>query len=136
MTVPISMSEFPFYIIEKQFLYNRIFFFLKSKRVSSCHKRKLPGLIKFRKRKTQQNNNNNNNTYRTIHTSNVCSVASVRKTKMKTHVLTLNTGSWSHNRFAARTPAQRHSWREPFTRRLLWEEPRARSGILGKKKKK
>lgn len=50
MTVPISTSEF-LYIIEKTF---STIGFLKSKRVSLCHKRKLPSLIKFRENKKEK----------------------------------------------------------------------------------
>lgn len=43
--------------------------FLKSKRASLCNKRKLPSLIKFRKKQKVQN--------RTVHTEKVCNVTSV-----------------------------------------------------------
>lgn len=52
--------------------------FLKSKRVSLCHKRKLPSLIKFRKKTNKQTKKNK---YRTTHTNKVCNVRSVRKWK-------------------------------------------------------
>lgn len=51
--------------------------FLKSKRVSLCHKRKLPSLIKFRKKHNKKEVQN-----RTIHTKKVCNVRSVRKWKL------------------------------------------------------
>lgn len=63
--------------------------FLKSKRVSLCHKRKLPSLIKFRKKQTK----NNNNKYRTEQYTQKSMQCQVCK-KMKTPLLTLNTGTW------------------------------------------
>lgn len=101
MTVPISMSEFPFILQKKHFLYNR---FLKSKRVSLCHKRKLPSLIKFRKETEQKNK------YRTEQYTQIKYACRVCK-KMKTPLLTLNTGTWRSA--ASLLPAERRNQRDP-----------------------
>lgn len=91
------MSEFPFYIIEKQFLYNRISF-PKVKKSQLCHKRKLPGLIKFRKRNENNNNNHHHHhhhTYRTEQYTQVKYAVSRLEEKLeekRKNLLTLNTG--------------------------------------------
>lgn len=59
MTVPISMSIFSFLYYRKN-IFSTISL-LKSKRVSLCHKRKLPSLIKFRKKFKQKEQKNKKN---------------------------------------------------------------------------
>lgn len=81
--------------------------FLKSKRVSLCHKRKLPSLIKFRKKTQQKLSTEQNNTHESSMQCQVCK-------KMKTPLLTSNTGTWCDkvNRFtpASWTPLPTGPW--------------------------
>lgn len=80
--------------------------FLKSKRVSLCHKRKLPSLIKFRKKKKHNISTEPNNTHKGSMQCHVCK-------RTKTPVLTLNTGTWSDTRPQPGPPTLPRLWPAP-----------------------
>lgn len=94
MTVPISMSEFPFYIIEKK---KSLQSFSKDKKSQLlCHKRKLPSLIKFRNQMTKETRTEQSDTLKRKYACRKKNKTQTRTKKTKSPpLLTLNTGTWS-----------------------------------------